>query len=84
MDFFDNLNDRMYSEFKAHFINDVNQGKIDTPASLADMFSMASKYVPPTKPMKSGMNVAFSTRVDEDESDGGWQKQERKSDKKRN
>ena len=84
MDFFDNLNDRMYSEFKAQFINDVNQGKIDTPASLADMFSMASKYVPTTKPMKSGMNAAFSTRVDEDEPDGGWQKQEKKSDKKRN
>jgi len=83
MDFFDNLNDRSYGEFKAQFTNDVNQGKVTRPENLVEMYAMASRFVPTIKPLKAGTSAAFATRASEYEEDG-WQKRGRNSDAKKN
>jgi hypothetical protein len=78
MDFFDNLNDRSYGEFKAQFTNDVNQGKVTRPDNLADMYGMASRFIPTVKPLKASGTAAFATHVKGDEEDhSGWQQQDR-------
>lgn len=81
MDFYDNLNDRTYGEFKTQFTNDVNQGKIDRPDNLIDMYVMASRFVPTVKPMKAGTSAAFATHASEG-SDDGWKQQGRGRDNK--
>ena len=67
MDFFYNLSNR-YQEFKSQFTNDVDQGKIAVPATLADMYSMSTSYV-------------FKTHVDVQDDQGSVTQKSKKLDK---
>ena len=80
MDFFYNLSSR-YQEFKSQFTNDVNQGKIAVPATLADMYSMANKFVPTVRTVKPSTSSVFKTQIDDQDDQGSVTQKSKKMDK---
>ena len=80
MDFFYNLSSRC-QEFKSQFTNDVNQGKIAVPATLADMYSMANKFVPTVRTIKPSTSSVFKTQIDDQDDQGSVTQKSKKMDK---
>jgi hypothetical protein len=64
MDFFDGLDNGRYAEFKKSILNGMTAGSVTQPATLNEMYLLASQWLKTTGVSQSGLASTFVTKLD--------------------
>jgi hypothetical protein len=64
MDFFDGLDNGRYADFKKSVLNGMTAGSVTQPATLNEMYLLASQWLKTTRALQSGLMSTFVTKLD--------------------